>query len=169
MSDKITQQVHRKSRTFSGALKKIMIVLAVLFVGAGIVISQGFMLPGFLLVLLYFLYDTFSRRDYEYTLEDGVFSVETITGKRYRRLSHAFPLSQVEVLSPHDHEAVARYRQDAGGQKLPKYDYTSYDEDTPYYTLIAVEDRVKIKLLLDLNGEMLTAFAAGCPGKVFGL
>ena len=50
----------------SGALRKVMVIFAVLFVLMGITISQAFMLPGFLLALLYFVYDIFSQRDYEY-------------------------------------------------------------------------------------------------------
>ena len=56
---RILEQVTRKPKAASKLLKKVMIVFAVLFVLMGIAISQGFMLPGFLLVLLYFVYDVF--------------------------------------------------------------------------------------------------------------
>lgn len=46
-----------------------------------------------------------------------------------------------------------------------KYDYTSYDEDTPYYTMIIREDGHKIKLLLDLNEELLHAMKTQYPEK----
>lgn len=48
-----------------------------------------------------------------------------------------------------------------------KYDYTSYDEDTPYYTMIIREDGHKIKLLLDLNEELLHAMKTQYPEKVY--
>ena len=51
--------------------------------------------------------------------------------------------------------------------KLKKYDYTSYDEDTPYYTMIIREDGHKIKLLLDLNEELLHAMKTQYPEKVY--
>ena len=50
--------------------------------------------------------------------------------------------------------------------KVHKYDYTSYDDNVPYYTMIIVEGRRKIKLLLDLDEEMLDAIRRICPGKV---
>jgi hypothetical protein len=73
----------------------------------------------------------------------------------------------MEVTAPSRHEAVAKYRKDAGGEKLPKYDYTSYEEDTPYYTMIIMQDRTKIKLLLDLDDEMLQPMKKMYPERVF--
>ena len=64
-------------------------------------------------------------------------------------------LFQDIVFSSHWHESVARYKKNGGTEKMKKYDYTSYDEDTPYYTMIIREDGHKIKLLLDLNEELL--------------
>ena len=68
---------------------------------------------------------------------------------------------------PHWHESVARYKKNGGTEKLKKYDYTSYDEDTPYYTMIIREDGHKIKLLLDLNEELLHAMKTQYPEKVY--
>ena len=67
----IVQQVERKEKAMTGVLKKAMLVFAVLFVVMGITISQGFMLSGFLVAGLYFIYDVMSRREYEYVLEGG--------------------------------------------------------------------------------------------------
>lgn len=70
-----------KKKHMSGALRKVMVIFAVLFVLMGITISQAFMLPGFLLALLYFVYDIFSQRDYEYILENGQLTIDVIYGK----------------------------------------------------------------------------------------
>ena len=51
--------------------------------------------------------------------------------------------------------------------KLPKYDYTSYEEDTPYYTMIIMENSQKIKLLLDLSEDMLNTLKKRYPDKVY--
>ena len=72
---RIVEQVSRKKKHMSGALRKVMVIFAVLFVLMGITISQAFMLPGFLLALLYFVYDIFSQRDYEYTMENGELTI----------------------------------------------------------------------------------------------
>jgi len=164
---KITEQVIRKPKAMSGLLKKTMIFFAIFFVLLGIVISQGFMLPGFLLVVLYFFYSVLSQKEYEYVLEGNTLTIDVILGKRYRRTAHVLQLHTMEATAPNRHEAVARYRKDTGTVSLPKYDYTSYEKDTPYYTMIIMENKQKIKLLLDLNDEMLQALKISYPNKVF--
>ena len=139
----------------------------VLFVVMGITISQAFMLPGFLLAGLYFVFDIFSQKDYEYMMENGQFEIDVIYGKKYRKTAHILELSNLETVAPHWHESVARYKKNGGTEKLKKYDYTSYDEDTPYYTMIIREDGHKIKLLLDLNEELLHAMKTQYPEKVY--
>lgn len=52
-------------------------------------------------------------------------------------------MTEMEVTAPNRHEAVAKYRKDGGGVRLPKFDYTSYEDDIPYYTMIVIEDREK--------------------------
>ena len=79
---RIVEQVSRKKKHMSGALRKVMVIFAVLFVLMGITISQAFMLPGFLLALLYFVYDIFSQKDYEYILENGQLTIDVIYGKK---------------------------------------------------------------------------------------
>lgn len=167
MNYRIVQQVVRKPKKMTGALRRTMVFFAFFFVILGITISQGFMLPGFLLAGLYFLYDIFSQREYEYVLEDGELEISVILGKRYRRTAHVLNIKDMEVTAPSRHEKVAPYRKDAGGTRLPKYDYTSYEDDIPYYTMIVTEDREKIKLLLDLNEEMLGALKKMYPERVF--
>ena len=76
-------------------------------------------------------------------------------------------MPEMEVTAPNRHEAVAKYRKDGGGVRLPKFDYTSYEDDIPYYTMIVIEDREKKKLLLDLNQELLFALKKQYPSKVF--
>lgn len=151
----------------AGVLSKIMVIFGVIFVLMGIMISQAFMLAGFLLVLLYFVFDVFSNKEYEYTLEDNKLEIDVIYGKRYRKNAHVIDLQEMEVTAPNWHESVAKYKKNGGTEKLPKYDYTSYEEDTPYYTMIVIEDRQKIKLLLDLSDEMLQTMKRSYPSKVF--
>ncbi|MDE6887259.1 MAG: hypothetical protein K2P45_01220 [Eubacterium sp.] len=164
---RIIGQVVRKPKAMSGVLKKMMVFFAVVFLLLGIMISQGFMLPGFLLVVLYFFYSVLSQREYEYVLEGQTLTIDVILGKRYRRTAHILELNTMEATAPSRHEAVARYRKDTGTIQLPKYDYTSYEEDTPFYTMIVMENRQKIKLLLDLSEEMLQALKRSYPDKVF--
>lgn len=166
-NSKITEQVRRKKKAGTGALKAVMVVFGVLFVLMGIMLSRGFMLPGFLLVGLYFIYDLFSRKEYEYILEGSSFTVSVIHGGRRRREVHQLNMQELEVVAPNWHESVARYRLKGGSERLKKYDYTSYEDDIPYYTMIIKENGRKIKILLDLNGEMLHAMKHMCPDRVY--
>lgn len=164
---KITEQVMRKKKAGAGALKILMIAFGVLFILMGIVFSRGFMLPGFLLICLYLVFDMFSQKEYEYTMEGNQFSIAVIIGKTRRRQVHELDLNKLEVVAPNWHDKVAKYRLKGRTEKLPKYDYTSYDDDIPYYTMIIGEGREKIKILLDLNEEMLRAMKNLYPDKVF--
>ena len=164
---KIVEQVSRKKKSMSGVLRKVMILFAVIFVIMGIAISQSFMLAGFLLVALYFVYDVFSQKDYEYTLENDQLSIDVIYGKKYRKTAHVLELKNLEVVAPHWHESVAKYKKNGGTEQLKKFDYTSYDDNIPYYTMIIKEDGHKIKLLLDLTEEMLHTIKAQHPEKVY--
>ena len=164
---KIVEQVSRKKKSMSGILRKVMIIFAVSFVILGITISQSFMLAGFLLAALYFVYDVFSQKDYEYTLESDTLTIDVIYGKKYRKTAHVLELKNMEVTAPHWHESVAKYKKNGGTEKLKKYDYTSYDDDVPYYTMIVKEDGNRIKLLLDLTDEMLHTIKTLHPQKVY--
>lgn len=164
---KIVEQVSRKKKKMSGFLRKTMVVLAAFFVLLGITISQGFMLIGFLLAALYFGFDIFSQKDYEYALEGNGLTIDVIYGKRYRKCAHVLDLREMEVTAPHWHESVAKYKKNGGTERLKKYDYTSYDDDVPYYTMIVTENGKKIKILLDLTEEMLHQMKSLYPGKVF--
>lgn len=164
---KLIQQVKRKQKKMTGVLRKLMVVFGVFFVLLGIMISQAFMLAGFLLVALYFVFDVLSRKEYEYILDGKTLTIDVIYGKRYRKTAHIIDMTEMEVTAPNRHEAVAKYRKDGGEVRLPKFDYTSYEDDIPYYTMIVIEDREKKKLLLDLNQELLFALKKQYPSKVF--
>ena len=94
---KIVEQVSRKKKSMSGILRKVMVIFAVFFVVLGITISQSFMLAGFLLAGLYFVYDIFSRKDYEYTLENDVLTIDVIYGKKYRKTAHVLELKDLDA------------------------------------------------------------------------
>lgn len=164
---KIVEQISRKKKSMSGVLRKVMVLFAVIFVILGITISQSFMLAGFLLAALYFVFDIFSQKDYEYTLENDQLSIDVIYDKKYRKTAHVLELKELEVVAPHWHESVAKYKKNGGTEQLKKYDYTSYDDNTPYYTMIIKEDGRKIKLLLDLTEEMLHTIKTQHPEKVY--
>lgn len=164
---KITKQVKRKSKKFAKLLCRLMVVLAVVFVILAIIFTTGYMMFAFLFAALYWVFSVQTDKDYEYNLENGIFSIDVIRGKRRRKTEHTLNLKDMEVVAPNWHDAVAQYRKNGGGVSLPKYDYTSYDDNIPYYTMIIMEDNRKIKLLLDLDSEMLDVMKRVYPQKVY--
>lgn len=167
MNYRMTKEVHKRVKTSTKILTKVLIILCVLFLLCGILVDRGMMLLSFLMAGLYLFYDAYSIKDYEYVMEENTFTITVIHAKRRRREEHVLNLKQLEVVAPSWHEAVAKYRRDGGTEKLPKYDYTSYEPDIPYYTMIIMEDGRKIKLLLDLPDDMLCAMKRMNPQKVF--
>ena len=164
----MVKEVHRRVKTSTKVLKKVMIFLCVLFILAGIVLDRGMMFLALLMAGLYFLYDAYSEKDYEYVLDGNTFTITVIHAKRRRREVHELDIKNMEVVAPNWHEAVAKYRRNGGTEKLPKYDYTSYEPDIPYYTMIIMENRRKIKLLLDLEDDMIRAMKRMYADRVFG-
>lgn len=164
---KITQQVKRKSKRFAKPLSILMVVMAVVLVILAIIFDTGLMLPAFLFAVLYYIFSINADREYEYCLENGVLTIAVIRGKRRRKTAHTLMMQDMEVIAPNWHEAVAKYRRNGGTEKLKKFDYTSYDDNIPYYTMIVYENKEKIKLLLDLNDSMLEAVKRVYPQKVY--
>ena len=147
--DRLVISVTRRSRPSEKYLRVVMAVLALAFLICAVALDRGMMLPCFLMAMGYFVYTYATRRQYEYILEDGRLRIDRLM-ERGRVTQHEFSLGDVEVLARPRDEAVAAFRK-GGEVKLKKYDYTSYNDDTPYYTMIAREDGQRIKLLLDLN------------------
>lgn len=167
MNYRIVKEVQKRVKTSTKILKKAMVLLCVLFVLAGIILDRGMMFLALLTAGMYFFYDAYGTEDYEYVMEDNLFTITVIHGKRFRKNVHQLDLKDLEVVAPNQHQAVARYRKKGGGEKLPKYDYTSYEPDIPYYTMIITENKRKIKLLLDLEEDMLRRMKRMYPDRVF--
>ena len=167
MDYKMVKEVHRRVKASTKALKLAMAVLAVLFLLAGIALDRGMMLLAFLMAGMYFLFEFYAVKYYEYVMEGDRFTVTVIHAKRRRKEVHELDLKDLEAVAPHWHGTVAKYRVKGGTQRLPKYDYTSYEPDIPYYTMVILENQKKIKLLLDLPEEMLRAMKQRNPQKVF--
>ena len=167
MDYRMVKQVHKRIKTSTKVLKNVMIVLCVLLVLMGIIFDRGVLFLALLTAGMYFLYDTYAVKDYEYVMEGNQFTISVIQAKRHRREVHVLNLKDMEVLAPNWHDAVAKYRKNGGTEILPKFDYTSYEPEIPYYTMIIMENRKKIKLLLDLEDDMISAIKRMYPQKVF--
>ena len=159
----------RRKRASTRFLQILMAVFAALFLFAGVAFNRGMMLPCFLMAALYFVFEFFSHKTYTYILSDDTLSVEVVYGGRFQRQLQTIDLSQLQILAPHDDPAVDRYRRGAAEGHLKKYDYTSYDDSVPYYTMIVDQAGTKEKFLLDLNEAMLGHIRRRCPQKVVGI
>ena len=151
MDGTIVISVSRVVRPREVLLRRVMAVLAVVFLLQAIMFSTGFMLPCFLMVLCYFWFSYASKREYEYTLGDGVLKIERVSD-RGRRVLHEIPFAAVKLLCKPDAPEALPYKK-GGSIPVKKFDYTSYRDDVPYWTLIAEEDGQVFKFLLDLTDE----------------
>ena len=95
-----------------------MVFFAVVFVVMGITISQAFMLAGFCLAGLYFIYGTFCQRDYEYIMENEQLTIDVIYGNKYRKTAHELDLRQLEVVAPHWHGSVDKIQKERWNRAL---------------------------------------------------
>ena len=151
--DQIVIGVKRRGRPSEKIIRGSMIFFAVFFLLQGIMFSTGFMLPCFLMAAAYYWYMHSSKKEYEYTLEDGWMAIDRVSDSGRRRL-HEFPLADVKYLTLPDDPLVAPYRR-GGTEKIRKFDYTSYEEGVPYYTMIVEQTGARAKFLLDLTPEAL--------------
>ncbi|MCD8216464.1 MAG: hypothetical protein LUD01_00190 [Clostridiales bacterium] len=166
----ISRHITRKPKKFSKPLQRAMIVFTVIFVLCGIIFENGYFMPALLMAGLYFLYTGFTCSGFEYTFEEENFTVETIYGKSRSRESQVLYYKNLEVIAPPDHETVLKYKKKGGTEKIKKYDYTSYQDNVPYYTVIiktGEKEGSKIKLLMDLDEEILRMLKLRYPQKVF--
>ena len=97
MNQTVVISVSRTVRPREVLLRRLMAVLAAVFLAQGILFSTGFMLPCFLMTLCYFWFSHASRREYEYTLEDGLLRIERVSD-RGRRVLHEIPFSEIRLL-----------------------------------------------------------------------
>mgnify|MGYP003297811385 CR=1 FL=1 len=153
----VVSQVKRRPKAFTKLLRIVLVTGAILNVIMGVAFDRGFMLTSLLFAALYMIYDIQSVTEYEYMLEGGHFRVDRIKGYRYRKAVQFIKVEDIIVIAPPDDKAVAAYKKN-GTEKVKKYDYTSYEPGVVYYTMIAKEGDEKIKLLLDLNDQMLETF-----------
>ena len=153
MDDTVVIAVSRKPRTSEKVLRRLLAVLGVVFLLQAIMFSTGFMLPCFLTVLFYFWYSYISKREYEYTLEDGTLKIDRVSDRGRRRL-YEIPFSQVLLLCEPDAPEALPYKK-GGSVRVKKEDYTSYREGVPYYTMIVKDEPRPLKLLLDLTPEAI--------------
>ncbi|MCD8108675.1 MAG: hypothetical protein LUE14_01015 [Clostridiales bacterium] len=167
MDFKLTQQVQRKKKRNSKLLSTVMVVFAIIFVLCGIIFSNSFFLAAFCLAFLYYVFTFFSDNAYEYNFENEAFSIDVIRGKRRRHTAHYLYYKNLEVVAPPDHELVLKYKKKGGTEHIKKYDYTSYEDGIPYYTMIITQNDEKIKLLLDLDEQTLRFLKLRYPQKVF--
>lgn len=168
MDREMIKFVSREPKKMFGLFKGIMIAFTVLFVLMGIVFNRGMLLLAMLMVVLYWVYCSESIRDYEYRMVNEMLTIDLIKGKQRRKTVQEIDLGRLEVIAPNRHEAVAKYRKEGGTEKIKKYDYTSYNDEIPYYTMIVRVNRYdKIKLLLDLDREWLLEIKRKHPEKVF--
>ena len=161
MNQTVVISVSRTVRPREVLLRRLMAVLAAVFLAQGILFSTGFMLPCFLMTLCYFWFSHASRREYEYTLEDGLLRIERVSD-RGRRVLHEIPFSEIQLLCrPDAPEALPTKK--AAASPSGRWTIPPTGRTFPY-TMIAAEKGHPLT-----GGWILTEDgAAGFAGKAGG-
>ena len=167
MNYAMTKQVSRKQRRSMKVFDVLLVGMSILFILLGIIFDRGMLLLSMLAVLVYWVNSFQALKDYEYHMENGILTVDVIKGKRRRKRAQELDLRNLEVIAPNWHEAVAKYRKNGGTEQLKKFDYTSYNDDIPYYTMIINDGKRKIKVLMDFDEEWMRVLKQQYPSKVY--
>lgn len=154
MDETIVISVTRKTRPKDTMMRRLMAVLAVVFLLQGIVFSTAFMLPCFLMAICYYWFRHASKKEYEYILEDQTLKILRVSD-RGRNSEYEIPFDRITLLCRPDAPEAMPYKKKGGTIKTKKEDYTSYQDDIPYYTMIVRDEPRPLKLLLDLTPEAI--------------
>ena len=154
MDETMVISVTRKTRPRDTVLRRLMVVLAVVFLLQGIIFSTAFMLPCFLMAICYYWFRYASKREYEYVLEDQTLKLLRVSDHG-RNCEYEIPFDRIILLCRPDAPEAMPYKKEGGTVKTKKEDYTSYRDDVPYYTVIVRDEPRPLKLLLDLTPEAI--------------
>ena len=157
--------VNRRIRPAEKVIRGTMGVFAGIFLLQGFLFSSGFMLPCFCMTLAFFIFGNLYKREYEYTFDNGYLTIERVSDMG-RRVLHEIPYREIRLLCLPGAPEAATFKR-GGDIRVKKYDYTSYQDDIPYYTMIVGEEPQRVKLLLDLTPESIALLRRACPGAVY--
>lgn len=100
--------------------------------------------------------------EYEYAYVNGELDVDAVYARSSRKHLASYDLRNVECIAPVNSHELDSY--DASWKTV---DYTSLDPSTKVYAAVLSSNGTRMKVLLELNEEMLSDLKMRNPRKVF--
>ena len=146
-----------------GAVKILMIVMAVLSCVAGLIITPLAFLTAIAAVVVAVIVHQNSEIEYEYLFVDRELSVDIIRNKSRRKKLANVEISHLELFAPLSSDRVKGYLDK--GMKVT--DYSSGMEDsTPYAVIYNGKKEMQI-MIVEGSDELYKCFYNTAPRKVF--
>ena len=159
----VEQLVQRKTPASMGAVKILMIVMAVLSCVAGLIITPLAFLTAIAAVVVAVIVHQNSEIEYEYLFVDRELSVDIIRNKSRRKKLANVEISHLELFAPLSSDRVKGYLDK--GMKVT--DYSSGMEDsTPYAVIYNGKKEMQI-MIVEGSDELYKCFYNTAPRKVF--
>ncbi len=148
------------------AVKKVLLVIvAVVVLGLGVLIHPMIMLAGLVLLALevWLIFPRF-HVEYEYLYVNGDFDIDVIYNKNSRKRKGSYDHGNLEVMAPTGSSHLDGYVKRQG---LKTLDYSSRKEGEKTWTLIYSSESALTALILELPDEITQDMRRYAPQKVF--
>lgn len=155
--------VEKKKPAFVKIFAILMLILGIFGILCSC-ITPIFMMPGFVLIIIWALLTYGNNVEYEYSYFDGDVRFAKILNKSKRKRLKGYDIEAVQMIAPAGDRSVYKYQQDSNVKKV---DYTSGDKNVPYYQMVVKnEDSGIIMISFEPDDKYLDAVCIKHPQKV---
>ncbi|MBE5870416.1 MAG: hypothetical protein E7294_04050 [Lachnospiraceae bacterium] len=159
----VEQLVQRKTPAGMGAVKILMIVMAVLSCIAGVMITPLAFLTAIAAVAVAIVVHLNSEIEYEYLFVDRELSVDIIRNRSRRKKLANVEISHLEIYAPLSSDRIKGYL-DKGMQVT---DYSSGMADSDPYAVVYNGKKGMQIMIVEGSDELYKCFCNTAPRKVF--
>lgn len=166
MSDLYSELLVKKLPTSKDtAIKGGMIALVALAAVLAILLGQPllFLVAAAAGIAAYFVIPSLDL-EYEYLYVNGELDIDRVIAKTKRKKAKSFDINKMEILAPLQSHRIDYYN---NNQRLKQYDFSSGNKEHNIYAMIIPDGQEICKVLLELDGRMLTDIKKTAPRKVF--
>lgn len=143
-------QISRQPSEKDRMIVLLLGVLTGLFAVIGILFQIIFLIPAIIFGFLTWLRKGYLHLEYEYIYTDGQISVDRILDAKRRKRIATYSPERLLCLAPKGSVALGHYPRD-----IKSADYTSGDENVPYYVAVYQTDNGQLAVWLELPDEVV--------------
>ncbi|WMC91839.1 DUF6106 family protein [Kineothrix sp. MB12-C1] len=153
--------VKKKAGTAMILLKTVSIMLAVVFLLAGLVLWPALIIGALVGVAAYFIYLN-SDLEYEYLYLDKEITVDKVMAKTRRKRVAKYDVQRLEIFAPMNSYHLGDYK----NRTVKTYDYSSGEVKQPEQRYVMYYEGGQ-KIILEPSAEMVKALKNVAPRKIF--